>query len=258
MGREGFMSVFLKIIVILFVFVCVPGFSSTTTKVYTVGVEAIPFMPYSEVVNKKYRGILRDILDSFAEKQGISFKYKPLPIKRLYTDFYNKKLDFKLPANEYWQKGIKQKRKLTIRYSKPLVYFLDGLMVKGSKMGVSIDGVKKIGVVSGFTPWEYLGKIKEKKISKRENPSIVGLLEQGLLGRVDAVYVNVLVGKHYLREVLKKEKELVFAKGLPHTKSAYHIATQKHVEVIEKLNLYLEKNQDKIAELKNKYKIKEL
>ena len=224
-------------------------------RVYTVGVELIPFMPYSDVVEKKYQGILRDILDGFAQEYGIKLKYEPLPISRLYAYFYSGKLDFKMPANKYWQKEIKEKRNLKIKYSSPLVHFLDGLMVKAGNENKKIEEISRIGVVSGFTPWEYLDRIKAKNLSTRENPSIVGLLEQGILGRVDAIYINVPVGQFYLRESLRNSSGLIFAKSLPHTKSHYHVATLRHDDLLQKLNKYLDRSKSKLADLRSRYKI---
>lgn len=228
---------------------------SKNKKIFTVGVEAITFLPYSEVNNNKYQGIFKDILDDFAKKQNIQLSYKPLPISRLYSDFYNGYLDFKLPSNEYWQKDIKEKRNLTIKYSNPIVNYIDGVMVKTDRLKKGIEKLKSLGIVSGFTPWEYLGRINKKQVYTRENPSINGLLQQGILNRVDGVYINIPVGEYYLREDLKKDNHLIFDKSLPHTKSSYHLASINHQKIIEEFNIYLKKHSSFVTSLKQKYRI---
>ncbi len=67
----------------------------TGKQIYTVGVESISFMPYSEVSDGQYKGILRDILDTFSKKENLIFKYKPMPVARLYADFYSLQIDLK-------------------------------------------------------------------------------------------------------------------------------------------------------------------
>lgn len=220
---------------------------------YKVGVEDASFLPYSDVKNKEYRGILKDILSAFAAKKKIKMAFLPLPISRLYADFYNGKLDFKMPANEYWQKELKDKRGLKIFYSKPLVAYRDGVMVPKENLGRGTKSLKTLGVVAGFTPRDYLFLIKKKAIFVRENPSIQGLLQQGILGRVDGIYINISVGEYYLREFLKKEGILVFDQDLPYTESGYSVATLKHEKLIEDLNQFLVTEQEMLTDLKKRY-----
>ncbi len=207
-------------------------------KTYTVGVEEMPFLPYSEVKDKEFRGLFRDVLDDFAKKEGISFIYKPMPIKRLYTEFFIGKIDFKVPSNSYWKIEEKKRRKVKIFYSDPLFPYIDGLMGFPNT-----SEVKTMGIVSGFTPWEYLEDIKKGSITIKENPSLKGLLQQVLLKRVDAVYINISVGQHYLGE-MKKDHNITFLKDQPHIKSNYHISSIKHEEIIKKFNNYLKNDPD--------------
>ena len=225
--------------------------------IYTVGVENLPFLPYSQVKDKQYIGILREILDEFGQQENITFRYEALPITRLYARFFAGKIDFKMPANKYWQKSIKDKRNLLISYSSPLVHFLDGVMVQKPNANATLEMMKRIGIVSGFTPaQQYLQRTKDKKLVMRENPSIRGLLEQTLLGRLDGAYVNIYVAEHFLREALQKPDELVFSKKLPYVKGDYHIATLKHQALIKKINKYLIESAAKINNLKKKYGIR--
>ena len=210
---------------------------------FLVGVESVPFLPFSNIEKGEYQGVLKEILLEFGKSQGIMFKFIPLPITRLYADFYNGRIDFKLPANPYWQKDIKEKRRLSIHYSNPVVSYTDGVMVPIEKeKTVSIDGLKKLGVVAGFTPWEYLDQIKAKKIVIKENPSIDGLLQQAVMKRIDGAYVNIDVANYYLKLKSSGTSKLKFAKSLPHTKSSYFLASIKHEALIKKFNLFMKKN----------------
>jgi hypothetical protein len=226
--------------------ICILATSISSAKTeYTVGVQGLTYKPYSYISSGEYRGIFRDLLDQFAAENNITFKYVAFPIPRLYIEFYNDKLDFKLPANPYWQADIKKQKNFKIYYSKPIYQYTDGVMTLESK---AKNKIKVLGIISGFTPREYLERIAAGDVIKKENPNIKGLLEQTIMGRVDGAYTNIAVGKHYLNNILNKKDALVFAEEQAHTRSNYHMSTMRHPEIIKKLNEFLERNKDKILE----------
>ena len=213
--------------------------SLTFSKTYTVGVEKIPYLPYSDVKNGEYVGKFKQLLDEFSKKEKIEIKYVPRPISRLHLDFMNQDLDFKIPANPLWKKKVKEERNIKILYSDPIFKFTDGVMVKRSIFGKGINFIKRLGTVTGFTPWVYVKYIEKNEMTLRENSDLEGLIKQGVLGRVDGVYVNKEVAEYYLKHSLKKEGILVFDKSLPHVESEYHMATIKHKDIITKFNHFL-------------------
>lgn len=213
---------------------------------FKVGVQGLTYKPYSYVSSGEYRGAFRVLLDEFAEVNDIEFEYIALPIPRLYLEFYQGKLDFKVPANPYWQAKIKKQKGLEIYYSTPIFAYSDGVMTLPDK---AKNKLKVLGVTSGFTPRDYLEKIESGEIIKKENPNIKGLLEQTMMGRIDGAYTNIAVGKYYLNNILNKTDSLIFAKEQAHTTSNYHMGTMKHPEIIKKLNLFLEKNKSKIQKI---------
>jgi len=200
----------------------------------TVGVEDIHFLPFSDYQKGKYTGIFKNTLEEFAKQHNYKLKWEPLPLNRLYAKFYSGSLDIKVPANEYWQKDKKEKLKLSITYSKPIVSFIDGVMVKSSLKGKGLSLLNNLGVVAGFTPWKYLGEIESGKIKVKENNSINGILSQGILGRVNGVYINIDVGEFYLNKNPKMKGKLVFDSDLPHIESSFHLASLKKNESIVK------------------------
>ena len=194
--------------------------------------------------------MFKDILDKFGKSEGIKFEYKSLPIKRLYSEFFKGNLDFKIPDNSYWKKDVKDMMKLDISYSDPVLTYIDGIM--STKKINNLGELKTLGIVSGFTPWGYQDLINSKKVKVRENPSLKGLLQQALLGRVDGVYVNIAVGKEYLKSEFGKKEELKLQKDIPFIKSNYHLATIKHKKLIQKFNKFLKDNSKLLKTYENK------
>ena len=82
--------------------------SSAWSGTYTIGVEATDYMPISKGDDGKYSGYAKELLDTFASKNGHKFTYTPLPVARLIDVFAVKKsLDLKFPDNAYWAKEVK-------------------------------------------------------------------------------------------------------------------------------------------------------
>ena len=74
-----------------------------------------------------------------------------------------------------------------------------------------------------------------------------------MIGRVDGVYANVDVVKHLLASELDKPGALEFDEALPHTRSAYHLSTLKHPEVIEAFNAWMKDRAGLLERLKKKH-----
>lgn len=229
-----------------------PSFAATR---YVIGVEDISYLPYYTTDGKEYSGFARDLLDGFAKEAGIEFEYNPLPINNLFGKFLapNSKLDFKFPDNETWAQDLKKGSKLI--YSNAVVEYTDGVMVTPARHGKGKDHIKKLATFRGFTAWDFLGDIKSRKIEIKENDSMTGLLQQTIKGFVDGAYVNISVARYILRHNLKKESELLFDEGLPHTRSSYKLSTIKHPDIVKKFNEYVEKNKTNTLLLKQKWGI---
>lgn len=221
---------------------------------YVIGVENINYYPQYSYENNEYRGFARELFDLFAKSKGYTFEYKALPIKRLFSDFLSGELDFKYPDNPYWSADDKKVKKVI--YSSDVAEYIDGVMIKSSSKSKGTSNLKTLGIVMGFTAWDYLDKIKSGEIKIQENSDFVALIKQTMIDRNDGAYCNIDVGNHILADVLKKPGELVFDSSLPHTKDHYKLSTIKHVTVLDEFNGFLKSNKNAIDNLKKKYKIK--
>ena len=226
-------------------------------KTYTVGVEDHPFLPFSQVENKKYQGVFKDILESFSRNNDVKFKYVPLPLNRLYSEFYDGKIDFKVPANAYWQSDTKKSLALKIHYSQPLVAYTDGVMVHQDNVKMNEKNLTTLSIVSGFTPWKYLDRIKKGEIKVTENLSLEGLLQQLILKRIPAIYVNIDVANYYLaRKFPLSQNNVLFHKGLPSVDGTYHIGSLNHPDITKKIDDFMDAHPDVLNKIRAKYSIK--
>lgn len=219
--------------------------------VIIVGVEELDYFPNYAVRDGRYSGVARDILDAFAASAGVSFTYRPLPVKRLYADLFNGAIDLKFPDNPGWNADGKQGR--AIRYSQPVLPYTDGTMVLPARLGKGLDDFATLGTVSGFTAYAWLDVLAKGKVTLAENPALGALLRQAMTGRIDGAYVNVESAKYLLRTALDRPAGLVFDPGLPHSKSNYLVSTINRTEVVDKLDAWLAAHGADIAILKARH-----
>ena len=252
---------------IIFVLIFSFSLNAADTLTYSVGVENLDYAPhfYVEKTGKRlvYKGFAREILDLFqvyynkvekkrVESGGGSFVkmklvYKPLPVKRLLTNLMEERIDFKYPDNKYWGQGKKKedlKKFARLRYSRPVTAYIDGVLVH-PKWKSKKKEFKQMVTVLGFTPFPYLGKIKEKKVVLKQFPTLSKVLRVIARSKFDGAYVNIQVGLHKQKELLasgqiKKADALMFNDDLPSDKSNYHISTINHHHVIDAFNRFLD------------------
>lgn len=219
------------------------GGSLAQSKVYTVGVEDLEYYPQYSHLGEEYTGFGRELLDAFAKSRGYTFQYKILPLNRLFFEFLKgNTLDFQYPDNAYWEAHLRTGTK--VYYSKPVMPFIDGVVVHPDYKGRGLKQFKVLGTMTGFTPWNYLDLIKQKQVSVFENDSFVSLLKQAQLKRVDGAYINIEVAKFQLKEVLHQPDALVFDPDLPHTKDYYYLSSRKHPQIIQEFNAFLDKEKE--------------
>lgn len=235
--------------------VSAPAFAQNKSTFIVVVQNYKEFPPYSEYKQNKYGGFNREILDLFAKSRGYRFQYKAFPVKRLFHEFVNGVGDLKYPDNPNWARHIKKDAK--IKYSDPVVEYVDGVMVHPENKGRKVSELKKLGLVAGWTPIPYLEQIKSGQIKLFENNSYSGLLKQVMLGRIDGAYSNVSTSRYYLRNTIKKSDGLVFDPSLPHVRHQRVLSSINQPQLIEEFNRFLKTNALEIDRLKAKYQVED-
>jgi hypothetical protein len=223
-------------------------------KIFVIGVENIEYYPLYAYRDGKYIGYSREILDAFAKEQGYTFKYKPLPVLRLFKRFLEEQtLDLKYPDNEYWQAEMREGN--TIHYSEPVIDYIDGVVVLPENKGKGVEHLKHLGVVLGFTAWEYLEDIEAGRIKQEGCTNYISMLEITKRKRIDGAYGNIDIAKYHLENTMKQPDALVFDPDLPYTKSSYRLSSIKYPEVIQEFSTWLIEHKEFVENLKAKYKV---
>lgn len=221
---------------------------------FVIGVEDIEYYPIYAKRDGDYAGFARELFDAFGAESGHRFQYKPLPIKRLFSDFLGNKLDFKFPDNPNWQSDMKAGK--TVIYSDAVLDYVDGVLVPPSRLGKGKAELKNLGVVRGFTAWDYLGDIDKGDIRVNEGNSLTSLVKMTESQRIDGVYFNVIVARYFLEHTEFKKNALVFDQSLPHTRGQYHLSTLSHPKIVEQFNQFLKDKVALVETMKAKYDVK--
>ncbi|MEX6504604.1 substrate-binding periplasmic protein [Pseudomonas zhanjiangensis] len=221
---------------------------------YVIGVEDLAFAPHYSVDKQgQYRGFARELFDLFAARSGIQLSYRALPVARLLPALLEGEVDFKYPDNDNWAQARKAGK--PVGYSQAVVGYVDGVLVAPQRQGQSIDQLRRLGMVSGWTPRGYQERIDAQQIQLSYSDDLRRMIQQVLKKDVDGVYFNVVVATHYLDNIRARPGALVFDAKLPHTRGTFHLSTLKHPELLQRFDRFLREQQAEVASLKDKYRV---
>ena len=216
-----------------------------------VGVEDLEYYPLYAMRDGEYVGATREILDAFAKDRGYQFVYRPLPIKRLYPELVSGRIDLKFPDDPDWGGDAKGGHK--VAYSKPVIAYVDGVLVRPSNHGRGIDALRTLGTVSGFTPFAWLDRVKTGEVVLKENPRMELLLRQAVVGRVDGAYVSVAVANYVLAGSLNMPGALMFDPALPHARNSYRLSSVTQPATVAEFDAWLDANASLVKMIKDRY-----
>ncbi len=221
---------------------------SIVARDFVVGVENLEYSPIYTTNNGNYEGYARDLLDAFGKAAGYTFHYRPLPVKRLFADFFAGKFDFKYPDNPQWVASERDDK--TLYYSAVTLVAIDGVMVPA--MREPGKPLTKLVTLRGFTPRVYMDAISQGSIVMQEVNDLNAALSSVLVGRAEGVYSNIVVAAKRLEENGQAEA-LVFDRELPYADAAFSLSTMAHPQVIDEFNTFLLDHADLVAGLKKYY-----
>ncbi len=221
---------------------------------YVIGVEKMAFAPHYSVDQQgQYQGFARELFDLFATHSGVQLSYRALPVARLLPALLQGEVDFKYPDSDSWAQT--QKLGKDLHYSQAVVAYVDGVLVAPQRQGQPIERLKRLGMVSGWTPWGYQLGIETGQIQLTYSDDLRKMIQQTLKKDTDGAYFNVVVATHYLDNIRARPGALVFDAKLPHTRGSFHLSTLRHPELLQRFDRFLVEQQAEVAALKDRYRV---
>jgi len=220
-------------------------------KTYTIGVESVNHYPHYDFTQNEPRGYLVDLIQEFARDQNIQIQFKIMSVEDLWVAYLKKEVDFRLPDNLLWQRDVKQDARLT--YSAPLAHFTDGVLSLAKNDGKPVNS---LGIIKGFTAWDYKDQIDSGLIGLHTELSVKALLDGLLAGKYDGIYYNVEAFMSLLKEHGVDESQIVFRKDLRKTRSLYMLSSIDHGPTVLALNQFLRTHKEWVKERKAHYALK--
>lgn len=215
---------------------------STLADSLTFGVEALDYEPFYTGKGRVYNGMSQEIIDAFAKDKKHTILYNTVKIDQLYEKFLSKQVDYKYPDNPIWNKEAKTGK--AIFYTAPIISTQMGLNVIADK-----KDIKKVGIVSGFTPWIILDDVKSGKLELVEKTSMQQLVSMASKGEVDAIYGSVDVVNFHANAINKK---FSISSNFKTDTDVFHISGYNE-KIINEISDWLKANTSKVTEIKNKY-----
>jgi ABC-type amino acid transport substrate-binding protein len=222
---------------------------------YVVGVENLYYLPAYAIEDGAYTGFARELLDAFAADSGLTLRYEPLPVPRLYASLAADVIDLKFPDSPHWNPAFREGRDLS--YSVSVVDYLDATIVPAAHADMAPQDIRTLGTVTGFTPYPWLDRIAEGSVTVAENADFRALVRQVLAGRVDAAYANIAVVNRVLDQEFDQPGALVAAPALPRDAGAYRLSTIAHPELVASFDAWMTANAERVAALKARHAVEQ-
>ena len=223
-------------------------------KELVIGVENLNYYPYYDFSGKQYSGFFKELMERFGKAKGYQILFKPLPVKRLYSELLESgQIDFKFPDNPHW--GGEYKKGKTVLYSDGVVLFIDGVLVRPENREKDIGTIRRLGTIAGFTPWTFMDRIKKGTVENVEVRTMPALLKTTMAGRIDGAYVNISVARYILEDVLGKKGKLLWNPNLPYDKAYYNLSTLHYPEILDEFNAFLREEKAMVKALEKQFKI---
>lgn len=213
------------------------------SKTVSIGLESTYYPPRYYMEEGKPAGINVELLTKAFQSMGYDIQWKVKPVNELYQDLLKGELDFKFPDNPEWKYEAKQNK--NILYSDTVQSDVDGLFVLPKKMGISLEKIKKVGTLKGFTVVSLEHNIRNGNIHVAEYDDTSMLIQAAIKGKIDGAYLSKGVGNYYLSKILRSPGKLVFDESLPTSSNPYYLSTLKQDKLLLKLNEWLSQSKGK-------------
>jgi polar amino acid transport system substrate-binding protein len=252
-GRASKITLIVATIMAMILFATQPCIADVNNKKLIVGVEDIENYPnyVYDYRTKKFSGFMRDVLDAFGQQYGYEMIYRPLPVKRLYYELTYGKIDFKFPDRPDW--GSSYKSQYDVHYSNAIIWFTEGIMTLAERPFSSLNEVKSIAYVRGFSPPALVQAASLYKIKIVETADVKDAISMVLSHKVDGAFLDIAGGQWLLNTYFHQPGALVFQPSLPNVHAPYFISTVDNVKALNEFNQFLAKNAELLNKIKQKF-----
>jgi polar amino acid transport system substrate-binding protein len=218
-----------------------------------VGIELHDYFPYYRAVaGSPPEGYCLDLLQAFAEHEGLTLELLPQPINRLYRNLLDEQsLDLLFPDNPAWARQAKTGRRL--HYSDAAAQIVDGTLVLAERRGQGLARVRQLGTVRGFTAEAWQPLLAKGGVNLVETQDIQSLIRMVARGRLDALYANPQVVRYQLGEMGLASDYLQLDQQLPLTYTSFHLSSYRHPELIRRFDRFLVEQDASVQRLKAQY-----
>jgi ABC-type amino acid transport substrate-binding protein len=229
---------------------------SADSRTVVVGIEDFDYLPVIGVSRGQATGFAREVFELFGKRYDYAIQYRALPVPELYKAFLvDQSIDLKFPDNPTWM--LPQRKGHKISYSNGLVDFVDGVLVKPQRLGGRLEALHRLGTMRGFDVGSYEERVSGGALRLVPADDLGDLLQQGVSGQADGVFLNVAIASARLKE-MGKPGALVYDPDLPHNASSYLVSSVKRADLVRQFNAFLLKDKAAIAALKRKYDIEDV
>jgi hypothetical protein len=134
-----------------------------------------------------------------------------------------------------------------------VVALTEGVSVLPENRGRGVEHIRLLATVHGSSLPSWDTYIEQGNVTVSENPSLIRLIEQTLIGRVDGAYANIAVVQYLLENELNRPGALQFDDSLPHYETHYHLSSIRHPQVIAEFNQWMQENAALVNSIKQKF-----
>lgn len=222
----------------------------------TIGIEQVDYFPQYGFRDGAFVGVARDLFDAFAAASGYRLTFRPVPVRRLVQALVAGDIDAKYPDSPNWDAETKsqaEQQGRILRYSGPVVRFVNGTLVPPSLAGVRTDEIASLVTILGFTPFAWQDRIDAGKVKLGTAPGAEATLRNAIAGRSDAAYLSVAVARFHMARTIGQPDALRFDPALPHSADAYRLSSVARPDLIAAFDAWLAENAGLAADIKARY-----
>jgi ABC-type amino acid transport substrate-binding protein len=218
-----------------------------------VGIEQHDYYPYYRAtLESPPEGYCLDLLEAFAEYEGLTLELLPQPLNRLYRNMLDEQnLDLLFPDNPEWARQAKADRHLY--YSEAAAQIVDGTMVLANRRGQGLNNIRHLGTVRGFTAQAWQPQLDAGTVHLVETQDLHSLIRMVVRGRLDALYANPQVVRYQLAQLDMSNNYLQLDPQLPLIYTSFHLSSASRPDLIERFDAFLAHQPDTLQRLKTRY-----